>query len=133
MPLTGMDRPPLPSPDVQAQMGVPEQPPPAAGLSAVRPGGLGPMGRPGGGGAPNPHGFLMAQVDAVNKVLDQMAKAEPGFAPFAQRARAILESGMSAVSSAPKAEGAGPAPTEDLGAGAVPPPPGGAGQLPPLG
>jgi hypothetical protein len=84
-------------------------------------------------GAPNPHGFLMAQVDAVKKVLEQIASAEPTFAPFAQKAVSLLETGVSAVSTAPKPGGPGTGPTETGTAGPVPPPPGGNTQMPALG
>jgi hypothetical protein len=124
----GMDRPPLPSPDIQSQMGMPPE-----GPSEV--GGLGAIARKNSAagpqpGAPNPHGFLMAQVDAVKKVLEQIAGAEPVFAPFAQKAQSILDTGVAAVSSAPG--GAAP-PVEAGTAGPPPPPPGAGGQVPPMG
>jgi hypothetical protein len=129
MPLPGMDRPPLPGPEVQSQMGVPQPPPPGAGLSQLKPadqGGPAP-------GAPNPHGFLLAQVDAVKKVLSQIAEAEPIFAPFSQKAIAIMETGLSAVSTAPRPGGPGAGPTETGTAGPGAPPPGGSSQMPALG
>jgi hypothetical protein len=129
MPLPGMDRPPLPSPDIQSQMGVPQPPPREGGLSGIKPmnqGGPAP-------GAPNPHGFLMAQVDAVKKVLEQIAGAEPTFAPFAQKAIQIMDTGVSAVSTAPSPGGPGAGPTETGTAGPTPPPPGGNAQMPALG
>jgi hypothetical protein len=74
---------------------------------------------------------MMAQVEAVKKVLDQIANAEPVFAPFAQKAIQMLESGVSAISTAPSESSAGP---EGEGGGASSPtPPGGAGQMPPMG
>ena len=113
-----MDRPPLPGPDIQSQMGQPQPPPPGAGLSQLQPmdkGGPAP-------GAPNPHGFLLAQVTAIKKVLDQIAGAEPTFAPFAQKAVQILDTGVSAVSTAPSGQGGpGPGPTESGTAGNAPP------------
>ena len=130
MPLPGMDRPPLPSPDIQTQMGVPQPPPREAGLSSVKP-----MGGAPAPGAPNPHGFLMAQVDAVKKVLEQIAGAEPIFAPFAQKALSILDTGVSAVGTAPKPGGPGETPTDGGPAGQAPGgvPPGSGGGSPPLG
>jgi len=138
MPIPGMDRPPLPSPDIQSQMGTPQTPAPAAaGLGTV-------TGKAGGAGqapgGPNPHGFLMAQVEAIKKVLDQAAAAEPTFAPFAQKATSILDSGVAAVSTAPT-PGIGTAgQTVEPGTGGPPPnPPGGmgaggpGGPTPPLG
>lgn len=135
MALPAMDRPPLPSPDLQSQMGMPQQPAPAAmGISSVR-GGQSPGQAPGPRSV-NPHGFLMAQVDAVKAVLKEIAGAEPIFAPFAQRAEQILDTGVSAVSAAPRptAEGLPPPQPGVEGAGSpIPPPPGGTGQTPPLG
>jgi hypothetical protein len=130
MPLPGMDRPPLPGPDIQSQMGMPQEPPKEAGLSGIKP-----MGQEGPApGAPNPHGFLMAQVDAVKKVLEQIASAEPVFAPFAQKAQSLLDTGVSAVSAAPKVGKAGPGPMESGTGGPPPPlPAGGGGGTPPLG
>lgn len=130
MPLPGMDRPPLPAPDVQTQMGVPQAPPRGAGLSGLRP------MEPGGGpapGAPNPHGFLIAQVDAVKKVLEQIAGAEPVFAPFAQKALALLDTGVSAVSTAPKPGTPSVGQPETDAAGPAMPPAGGSSQMPALG
>jgi hypothetical protein len=128
MPIPGMDRPPLPGPEVSSQMGVPQQPPQQAGLSGIRPSAPQPGGQP---GAPNPHGFLMAQVDAIKKVLEQIASAEPTFAPFAQKALSILDTGVSAVSTAPTAEkpGAGP----ESGGPGGPSSQGGGSSMPPLG
>lgn len=51
--------------------------------------------------APNPHGSLMAKADAVKRVLEEMAETEPTFAPFAQRAITVIESGAAAVTTAP--------------------------------
>jgi hypothetical protein len=129
MPLPGMDRPPLPSPEIQSQMGVPQPPPREAGLSGIKPM---ERGTPAPGNA-NPHGFLLAQVDAVKKVLDQIAQAEPTFAPFAQKAISIMDSGVSAVSTAPQLGAPGTGPTETGTAGPAPPPPGGNSQMPALG
>jgi hypothetical protein len=134
MPMPGMDRPPLPSPDIQAQMGTPQgPPPPGAGISSIaqRNAAQGPAGAAGG---PNPHGFLLAQVEAVKKVLDQIAGAEPIFAPFAQKAIQSLDTGVSAVSTAPKAPnpeamGGGPAGGIPPGASSGP----GGGGIPPMG
>lgn len=120
----GMDRPPLPSPEVQSQMGVSQPPPREAGLSGIKPvEQVGPAP-----GAPNPHGFLLAQVDAIKKVLDQIASAEPTFAPFAQKAISIIDTGVSAVSTAPGGPAA-PTPSPETGG----PVEGGGSQTPPLG
>ncbi len=130
MPLPGMDRPPLPGPDIQTQMGVPQPPPREAGLSGIKP--MGPQGP--APGAPNPHGFLLAQVDALKKVLEQIANSEPLFAPFAQKAQQIIDTGVSAVSTAPTGEATpGKGPIEAGTAGGAPPPPGAGGGVPPLG
>lgn len=132
MPIPGMDRPPLPGPDIQSQMGVSQPPPPGAGLSGIKP-----MKEEGPApGAPNPHGFLMAQVEAVKKVMNQIAQAEPTFAPFADKAIQIMDQGVSAVSTAPAGlgKGVGPGPTDTGTASPTPPPPGGSqGGMPTLG
>jgi len=132
MAMPGMDRPPLPGPDIQSQMGTPQAPPPGPpGLSGIKP--MGDQGGP-APGAPNPHGFLLAQVEAVKKVLEQIASAEPTFAPFAQKAVAIMDTGVSAVSASPMGAGAPEAgPNEGGTGGPTPPPPGGESQMPPLG
>lgn len=129
MPVPGMDRPPMPSPDIQSQMGTPQQPPSGAGLSQMKP-----MDQSGPApGAPNPHGFIMAQADAIKKVLNQMAQAEVTFAPFAQKMIQVMESGVSAVSAAPSGQQeAAPAPAEAGTAGPSPSAPGG-GSMPALG
>lgn len=132
MPVPGLDRPPLPSPDILSQQGAPPAPPPGTGLGALvakRPGQTGPAP-----GAPDPNGAIVSQVEAIKKVLEQMASTEPMMAPFAARVTAILDSGIAAVRAAPKApEGAG----GDLGppsgaAGNPPPQAGGIGQGPPM-
>ena len=129
MPLPGMDRPPLPGPEVQSQMGVPQPPPREAGLSGIKP-----MGGPGGPapGAPNPHGFLLAQVEAVKKVLEQIASAEPIFAPFAQKAVSIMDTGVSAVSTAPR-PGVPQEAGQEAGTAGPTPSPSGGGMGPALG
>jgi hypothetical protein len=131
MPMPGLDRPPMPPPGIQGQMGVPQQAPPGlGGLAAQRPAG-GPPGAP-APGAPDQHGALVSQVEAVKKVLEQMGSNEPVMAPFAARATAILESGMAAVRSAPSATPPGTE-TGPPGAQGTPPTPGGPGQMPALG
>ena len=133
MPIPGLDRPPLPSPDIQSQQGAPiEPPPPEPGmgrLATQRAGAAAP-------GAPDPNGAVVAQIEAIKKVLEKMAGTEPMMAPFAARATAILDSGLAAVRSAPKAPAAGPGDMGASGAGAAgnPPPPmsGGVGQGPPM-
>jgi hypothetical protein len=84
-------------------------------------------------GAPNPHGFLLAQVDAVKKVLEQIANAEPTFAPFAQKAIQVMDTGVSAVSTAPVPSSSNAGPSEAGTAGPQPAAMGGAGPIPPLG
>ena len=126
MPLPGMERPPLPPPELQAQMGMP----PEGAPPQQAPPGVGGVARQ-AAGAPDPQGFLLAQVDAIRAVLKQIAGAEPGFAPFAQRAEQILETGVSAVSSAPKAPSMAGMSPEGPSPGR-PPAPGGSGQMPPM-
>jgi hypothetical protein len=131
MPVPGLDRPPLPSPDIQSQQGNPPPPSPAAGignLAAKRPGPGGPAQ-----GAPDPNGAIVAQVEAIKKVLESMANTEPMMAPFAARATAILDSGVAAVRSAPKTpEGTGGDIGPTAGNAGPPPAPGGPGQGPPM-
>jgi len=129
MPMPGMDRPPLPSPGVQSQMGMgQEAAPQSGGISAIA---QRKMAQGPAAGAPNPHGFLLARVDALKQVLNEIAGAEPIFAPFAQRAISILDTGVSAVSSTPQ-PGAQESPEGDLAAGGSPPS-GAMGAMPPLG
>jgi hypothetical protein len=133
MPLPGMDRPPLPTPDIQSQMGIAQEAPQGPrGLSAIaeKRAAPGPMGRP--AEAPNPHGFLLARADALKQVLEEMASAEPIFAPFAQRAISVIETGVSAVSTTPQ-PGAQESPEGGLAAGGLPPTSGGTGPMPALG
>ena len=66
-----LDAPPPQPPDVLNQMGAS----PYAGVSSMLAQKNG--GEQGGApGAPNPKGALVAQADAIKKVLDQMAKKE---------------------------------------------------------
>jgi hypothetical protein len=80
---------PPPPPDVSGQMGA------------------GPMGQIAGQNMapgsqnPNPHGQLLAQANAIQAVLEQMANQESGFAPFARQAMSAITNGVSAVSAAP--------------------------------
>ena len=121
----------MPSPDISGQMGVQQPPPPGTGLSQLQPMGAGGPPAP---GATNPHGFLMAQADTVKKVLAQMAAAEQGFAPFAQKATQVIDVGVSAISSTPPgAPGSGTGPTESGTGGPGPMSPGGTSQVPALG
>jgi len=125
----GMPMPPAPGPEVTAQMGGGSSP--GAGLSSLVP--SSPMGiAPEGGGQPNPKGFLVSQIETVKRVLQQIAAAEPSFAPFADKAAQILDSGLSAVAASPGAPGPARPPEQATG-GVVPPPPGGEGAMPPLG
>jgi hypothetical protein len=130
MPAPGLDMPPMPDPSITSQQGTPQAAPPGRGLGAIA------AQRPGGQpapGAPDPHGAVTTQVEAIKKVLEEMAKTEPMMAPFAARATAVLDSGLSAVRSSPQtSEGnAG-----DIGPGAQGNPPpqgrGGVGQGPPM-
>ena len=124
----GMPMPPAPGPEVTAQMG--GGPSAVGGLSSLVP--SAPMGIAPEGGQPNPRGFLVSQIETVKRVLQQIAAAEPSFAPFADKAAQILDSGLSAVAASPGAPG--PARPPEAGTGGVtPPPPGGEGAMPPLG
>lgn len=111
LPTEMMPMPP-PPPDMTAQMGI------GPGLQAA-------AGRVQQPASPNPHAAILAQADAVKAVLEQMAKLESVFAPFARQAIAAITSGVSAVSSAPPM-----GLPQDMPAG--PTHPGGPGQMPPL-
>jgi len=86
----------------------PPQPPDVTGQQGQSPfAGVGSMlqkqgqGAPGAGppGQPNPRGALVTMSDAIKKVLDQMAKMESGFSPFADRIRSLLDAGVGSVMS----------------------------------
>jgi hypothetical protein len=51
--------------------------------------------------AVNPNGELMAQTEAIKRVLEQIVRLNPIMAPFAQKCITILDSGLSAVSQSP--------------------------------
>ncbi len=94
-PFPQLDQPPAQPPGVTGQMGSTAQ----VGLmlgnrfrqaAAPQPGG--PPSELGGG--IHPSGALMAQADAVKKVLRQMARQSESFAPFAERAVAAIEAGL---------------------------------------
>jgi hypothetical protein len=87
-----MDRPPMPGPPISGQMGIP---PP----EQENQGGMGTMANQ----TVNPHGAILAQVEAVKRVLEQLAQTEPVMAPFAQQASQALDNGVAAVNSAPRA------------------------------
>lgn len=90
-----LDRPPMPPPEVTGQMGMePSQPPAEPGLASMMP--------PGGQqGAVDPNGELVAQTEAVKRVLEQIVRLNPIMAPFAQKCITILDTGLSAVSTSP--------------------------------
>ena len=89
-----LDRPPMPPPDVTGQMGMPPtNPPTEPGLAGMMP----PQGQP-QPGAVNPNGELVAQTEAVKRVLEQIVRLNPVMAPFAQKCISILDTGLSAVS-----------------------------------
>lgn len=48
-------------------------------------------------GVSQPKGHLAAQAEAVTAVLKQMAKEDPGFAPFADRAINTIEQGLGKI------------------------------------
>jgi hypothetical protein len=101
MPVGMMDRPPMPGPPISGQMGVP---PPG---QQDQPGGMGTMAQQ----QTNPHGAILAQVEAVKRVLESMAQTEPTMAPFAQQASQALDNGVAAVNSAPRSSPDGMAPS----------------------
>ena len=82
--------PPVP-PELSGQMGQS----PYAGVSSMMKDQAQQQG--GGGAQAHPQGALIAQSEAVKKVIDQMAKMEPGFGPFADRIKSILDAGLGVV------------------------------------
>jgi hypothetical protein len=86
-----LDAPPPQPPGVTGQMGAGASP--YAGASAA-------LQKPQGDqGGTNPRGALVTMSDAIKKVLDQMAKMENGFSPFADRIRSLLDAGVGSVMS----------------------------------
>lgn len=99
-----MDRPPMPPPEVQGQMGMqPDGPQAEPGLASMAQGQPQP-------GAVNPNGELVAQTEAVKRVLEQIVRLNPVMAPFAQKCISILDTGLSAVSQSPTASQQGESP-----------------------
>lgn len=87
-----LDQTPPPPPDVAGQTGAS----PYAGMGAMMQ--KKDQGPDGGGGA-HPQGALIAQGEAVKKVIDQMAKMESGFGPFADRIKSLIDAGVGSVTS----------------------------------
>lgn len=97
-----LDRPPMPPPEITGQMGMPpSQPPQEAGLASMMP----PQGQGPQPGAVNPNGEVVAQTEAVKRVLEQIVRLNPVMAPFAQKCITILDTGLSAVSQSPQSPG----------------------------
>jgi hypothetical protein len=94
LPMALGQAPPVP-PEVSGQMGAGPGPMGMGSIASRQPG-MAP-----GSESPNPHGSLFAQANAVQAVLEQMAGAEPVFAPFARAAMSAISNGVSAVSAAP--------------------------------
>jgi hypothetical protein len=93
-----LDRPPLPPPEVGGQMGIPPTPPPTQpGLASMMP----PTAGQPAPGATDPNGEVVAQTEAVKRVLEQVVRLNPVMAPFAQKCITILDTGLAAVSQAP--------------------------------
>jgi hypothetical protein len=90
-----LDNPPPQPPDVAAQQGGP-----FAGVAGM----MGQQKPQPPGGPPgdlasgvHPQGALLAQFQAVKKVIEQMSKLDDKMAPFATRALAILQTGVEAA------------------------------------
>jgi hypothetical protein len=91
-----LDQAPPQPPDVTGQQGQS----PFSGVGAMlQKQGQGGPGAGGPPGQPNPRGALVTMSDAIKKVLDQMAKMESGFSPFADRIRSLLDAGVGTVMS----------------------------------
>lgn len=99
--------PPLP-PDVASQMG---QPPSAQVAQMVSHGAL----------AANPQGAILAQGQAVEKVLRDMARTQPKFGPFADRMVAVLKAGLGELTG-PDSTASQPAPMAVPGGQSLRPP-----------
>ena len=88
-----MDAPPPPPPDVTAQTGAMSR----IGSAMNRQGGGGPVG-PSGEMASvsqaHPQGAILAQADAIEKLLRQMSRMNEGFAPYANRMAVVLRNGL---------------------------------------
>ena len=72
-------------------------------------------------GGPNPMGAMMAQKDAIEKVLKQMATQLPTFGPYGDRAMQIITMGIEAGAKS------------QAGGGGAPEPPGSPTMVSPLG
>lgn len=120
--------PPMPPPETSMQMGGSN---PFAGIGAVLQGRMGgdnqPDGAPGNvppPGGTDPMGAIMAQKNALEKVLQQMAQQLPGFGPYGDRAMQMITAGIEAgakaksqpSSAAPESSG-GPTMVSPLGGG----------------
>jgi hypothetical protein len=55
-------------------------------------------------GAVNPNGEVVAQTEAVKRVLEQIVRLNPVMAPFAQKCISILDTGLSAISQSPSSQ-----------------------------
>jgi hypothetical protein len=90
--MPALDQTPPAPPDVSSQMGGS----PFSGVSAM-------MQQKSAGqqddGQVNPKGSLITMSEAIKKVVDQMAKMEPSFAPFGDRIRSLLDAGVGAATS----------------------------------
>jgi hypothetical protein len=120
--------PPMPPPETSGQMGGSN---PFAGIGALLQGRMGdqqPDGSPGNqppqSGGADPMGAIMAQKNALEKVLQQMAQQLPGFGPYGDRAMQMITAGIEAgakaksqpSSAAPESSG-GPTMVSPLGGG----------------
>jgi hypothetical protein len=75
----------------------PSNPPTDTGLASMLP----PQGQGPQPGAVDPNGELVAQTEAVKRVLEQIVRLNQVMAPFAQKCITILDTGLSAVSQSP--------------------------------
>ena len=88
-----LDAPPPPPPDVTSQTGA------MGGVGSVmnrqRGGGpTGPAGEMESVSQAHPQGAMLAQADAVEKLLRQMSRMNEGFAPYANRMAVVLRNGL---------------------------------------
>jgi len=112
-----LDQPPPQPPEVSGQQGA------LGGISSMLQEKFGQ--RPPGEAAPpsevHPQGAMLAQFEAVKKVLTQMARMNEGYMPFVNRAIAILQAGLGEVISKGRAGPGVGEPPPEAGAMSAPP------------
>jgi hypothetical protein len=93
MPVVRLDNPPPAPPDVQAQLGSMLQERFAQAPQAAQ----GPPGELRSIAEANPRGALMVKVNAIERVMREIAREHEAMAPFIERSLNILKQGMQEV------------------------------------